>query len=152
MQWGRVKGMSLVFVLILGFYGIAQAGPFADEMSKCLVNNTNESDKVSFVQWMYAAMSAHPDVKSMSNIPVELKENINKNAAKMMINLVTVKCKNESKEAIKFEGESAFAQAFEILGKSAMNELMSDPNVEEFLSGMDKYIDSNKMKTTMGLK
>ena len=71
-----MKNMSLILVFILGFYGVAQAGPFTDEMSKCLVRNTSEADKTLFIQWIYAAMSSHPAVQSMSKISPEMGENL----------------------------------------------------------------------------
>ena len=51
----------------------AIAGPFTDEMSRCIVKKTSESDKTLFIQWLFAAMSSHPGVKSMPNINISFE-------------------------------------------------------------------------------
>jgi len=46
----------------------AVAGPYSDDLAKCLVRSTTPEDKTLLVQWMFATMAlqrelfAHPDV------------------------------------------------------------------------------------------
>ena len=151
MQWKRAKNIGFIFVLFLGLSGVAQAGPFTDEMSKCLVNKTTEAEKTLFVRWMYAGMSEHP-VHSLSQITMVTKENISKDAAQLVESLLSVRCKLETQQSMKFEGTAAFTQSFELLGRAAMQELLSDPNVQGYFSGLDKYLDSDEMKKITGRK
>jgi hypothetical protein len=152
MQWCRIKNIGFVLVLFLGLSGVTHAGPFTDEMSKCLVSKTTEADKTLFVRWVYTAMSLHPDVESMANISEAMKENLSRDTVKLMINLITDRCKIETQQAIKFEGEKSFGHAFEVLGGSAMQGLMSNANVQQFFSDLNKYYDPQELKTKMGMK
>jgi len=147
-----MKNMSLMLVLILGFYGVAQAGPLTDEMSKCLVTNTSEADKTLFIQWIYAAISSHPDVKSMSNISPEVGENINRRAAEMLLELLTVRCKAEAGQAIEFEGKSSYWTSFDLLGRASMQGLISHPQVAQYLASLNSYFDAEKLKNIFDKK
>ena len=52
----------------------AQAGPYTDDLSKCLVNSTTESDRMALVQWIFSAAASHPAVKSIVSISEEQME------------------------------------------------------------------------------
>jgi hypothetical protein len=141
-----------MLLFIFGVQGIAQAGPFTDEMSKCLVKNTSESDRTLFVQWVYAAMSSHPDVKAMSNVSPAIADDLNKRTANLVMELLTVRCKAETEQALKYEGASSFQASFSVLGSVAMQGLMSNPNVTQYLSGLNKYVDAEKLKSKLATK
>lgn len=138
-------------ILLLGsFQGVAQAGPFTDEMAKCLVKKTTEADKTLLIKWVYAAMSAHPDVAALSNISPAKAEELNQAAGDMFTDLVAVRCQKETADAMKYEGSSAFEASFEVLGKVAMQGLMSHPGVSEYLGGLAKHIDEKKLNQAFG--
>jgi len=141
-----MKLRYIVLMLPLCLATIAQAGPFVDEMSKCLVRKTSETDKVLLVQWIYAAMSSHPDVKAMSRIDSERAAAINKDAANMIMELLTERCKTETQQAIKFEGEASFQTSFEVLGSVAMQGLMTNPEVAKYIAGLSTHFDEEKLK------
>ena len=141
-----MKNMSLMLVLIVGLSGAPEAGPLTDEMSKCLVTNTSEADKTLFIQWLYAAISSHPDVKSLSNISPEVGENINRRAAELLLELLTVKCKAETEQAIEFEGKSSYRTSFGLLGRVSIQELLEHPQVAQYLASLNSYFDAEKLK------
>ena len=141
-----MKRLIIAVIIILNLYSIALAGPFTDEMSRCIVKKTTESDKTLFIKWIFAAMSSHPDVASMANISSQQKEELNKKAAEMIIELLTNRCKEECKQAVKYEGGDSFKASFELLGQVAMQGLMTHQQVVEYLSGLEKYFDEDKLK------
>jgi hypothetical protein len=49
----------------------AHAGPYGDDLSKCLVKATSSDDQIVFTQWMFAAMSLHPAVSGLVSITDE---------------------------------------------------------------------------------
>jgi hypothetical protein len=141
--------ISFVFIVtILCLCSVATAGPFTDEISKCIVMKTTASDNTLFIQWIFAAMSSHPDVESMSNISPKMRDQLNKRAADMIMELLTVRCKEECKKAVKYEGSDSLKTSFELLGQVAMQGLMTHQKVGEYLSGLEKYYDSEKLKKT----
>lgn len=147
-----MKISIITLAMVLCLCSSVMAGPFTDEMSRCIVQKTTQSDKTLLIKWIFAAMSSHPDVESMSNISPKLKEDLNKQAAEMIMKLLTVRCNEECKQAVKYEGADSLKTSFELLGRVAMQGIMTDRQVKEYLSGMDKYLDKEKLQKSLNLK
>jgi hypothetical protein len=122
------------------------AGPFADDMAKCLVRSATPADKTTLVQWMFAFMTLHPDVKQFASTTVEQRTALNKSMADLMVVLLSERCFKESSEALKNEGMGVIRSSFELLGKVAAQELFSNPAVAEGLSDFGKGVDSERLK------
>jgi hypothetical protein len=125
----------------------AVAGPYADDMAKCLVKSTSTADRTVFVKWMFASMALHPDVKSMSVVTEQQRDDLNKSAAVMFQHLLLETCRTETQQAIKYEGPETLSYAFQIFGQAAARELFSEPSVAAAMSGLTKYFDKNKLKS-----
>lgn len=145
-----MKRIVTAVLLLACFQGVAHAGPFTDEMARCLVKKTTDADKTLLIKWIYSAMSAHPDVAALSNISPAKAEELNQAAGEMFTDLVAVRCQRETSDAMKYEGSSAFEASFEVLGKVAMQGLMSHPGVSEYLGGLSKHIDEKKLNKAFG--
>lgn len=141
--------MKLVKILLLFIFVVptANAGPFTDKLSICLVQQTNEADKEILIKWVFAAMSSHPNVQHLSNVSSKTGEKLNKNTAELFVDLISNRCEKEAREAIKYENEIALNKSFEVLGKVAMQGIMGNPNVSAYMGGMEKYIDANKLRS-----
>jgi hypothetical protein len=48
--------------------GSSYAGPYGDELAKCLVESATKEDRVALVRWMFAAEAANPAVSSIANV------------------------------------------------------------------------------------
>lgn len=125
----------------------AVAGPYGDDMAKCLVKSTTPTDRTTFVKWMFSAMALHPDVKSMANVSTQQRDDLNKNAGLMFQHLLLDSCRAETQQAIKYEGTQTISYAFQIFGQVAARELFTDPQVAAAMSGMTKYLDESKLKS-----
>jgi len=141
-----MKFKYFLFALFLATPFSTNAGPFTDKLSICLVQSTSDADKQLLIQWVFAAMSAHPSVHALSNVSVKKGQMLNKKTANLFMTLLTVRCKSEMKQALKFEGKSAFEASFKVLGEVAMNGLMKHPNVRKYMSGLDKNLDPKKLR------
>lgn len=137
------------FLLMLVATTTAWAGPFTDEMSKCLVRSTSEADKTLLIKWIFAAMSAHPDVRALSSVTPAKGEQFNQQAAQMVMRLLTKSCKSEARQAVEFEGEGAFRTSFEVLGQVAMQGLMSNPSVAGYFGGFEKNLDADSLQRAL---
>jgi hypothetical protein len=62
---------SILFVITMLLSQALHAGPFTNQLSRCLVKSTSEADKELLIKWIFAAMSSHPKVQHMSNVSVE---------------------------------------------------------------------------------
>jgi hypothetical protein len=139
---------ALVFLLTTP--NLLSAGPYSDEMAKCLVNSTSEDDKSMLVQWIFAAFSHHPDVKNLTNITGKQATDFNKAVAELLTNLMTDRCKKETKAAIKYEGKTTIETSFTVLGSVAGRGLMSHPNVTKYTTDLQKYLDTKKFEEIFG--
>ena len=124
----------------------AHAGPYANELAKCLIDSTSVSDRTALVKWMFSAASLHPAVKSISSVSNEQLDEANKNTANLFIKLLTESCEAETKKALKYEGEVTIQTSFEVLGQVAGRELFSSPEVTKAMSGLDKHLDEDKLR------
>lgn len=144
-----MKRFIAICLMIIGPYTAAHAGPFTDEMTRCLVTQTSQEDRTLLIKWIYAAMSSHPDVKQMSNVTPDLGNELNKQTADLIVDLLTERCKKQAQDAMQFEGQSSFSTSFEVLGQVAMQGLMTNPEVGQYLSGLDNHFDAEKLKQSL---
>lgn len=136
--------LAATFLASISFAPRAVAGPFADDLSKCLANNANKDDQVVLVQWMFAMLSLNPSVKSLAVVTDDQRSEYNKKAAEMIQRLLLVDCHTEAVAALKNEGASALQTSFEIVGQVAARGLMSDPKVDAGMGGLVNYTDQAK--------
>lgn len=108
----------------------ATASAYGDDLSKCLVQKTSDDDRTLFMQWTFAAMSASPAVKSMSSTTPAQREDYTRKASQLFQRLLTVDCRKETVNALKYDGVATFAESFRQLGEAAMDGLMKDPAVD----------------------
>lgn len=63
--------------------------------------------------------------------------------------LVTDNCATERRGAVKAQGPEGVKSAFETLGKMAMQEPMSDPQVAASFGGFERFIEKARMDSVM---
>lgn len=126
--------------------GSAHAGLYTDELSKCLVESTDQADRTALVRWMFVSASAHPAVASISSATPKDLEVANETIGKLFMRLLTGTCVESTKKAIKYEGPAAIAGAFEVLGRVAGAELFSSPEVATAMTGLQKYVDEKQLE------
>ncbi len=119
---------------------MATAGPYRDDLAKCLVESTSGDDRAALVRWMFAAMSAHPAVSSFVSVEEPKRDKANKQLAEIFARLVTVDCKEKTQKALAFEGQTALVGSFEALGQAAATEIFGSPQVAQAMSGFERYL------------
>ena len=161
LKWKGAKAMTdirkVFFVLSIMWIGIlpnlpVYAGPYTDDLTKCVIESTTKTDRIEFIKWMFVAISKHPAVKSLSSVSEEQIRDANEKVAKLFMRLLTDSCKEKAERAIKYEGQIAIKASFQMLGQVAGQELFTDPAVATSLSNLDKYIDVDKLKSSLGIK
>lgn len=142
--------MSRLLLLIFFIPYASLAGPFTDEMSKCLVRTTTDAEQIQLVKWIYAAISSHPDVQAFSNLSAEDADSLSGEAADIMMALLTERCSTETSQAIRYEGAIALQSSFGVLGQVAMQQLMMDPAVMAYFNSLEAHIDGSKLMEVLG--
>ncbi len=136
--------------LMLSLTTTVQAGLYTDDLSRCLVESTTASDKVSLVKWMFTAAALHPAVSSIASVSEAQLNAANKATAELFMKLLTESCKDQSQKAVKYEGQAAIQGGFTILGQVAARELFASPEVSAGMAGLEKYFDEKKLEEVFG--
>jgi hypothetical protein len=137
---------TLIFMAACGAGSRAHAGPYGDDMAKCLVESTTADDRVALVRWMFAAAAAHPAVASIATVTAEEREKLNISVAKLFTKLLTESCLEQSKKAIKYDGMATMQLSFQVLGQVAGQELFSNPEVAKATASLQTHIDSKRLE------
>ena len=146
----RIKVFLFPLLLTLSFFQLSEkrsiAGPFGDEMAKCLVESTNSKDNISLVRWIVRVYGEHPDSNDFINLSIKDKEIIDKEIAALFNRLLLEDCKKETKMALNYEGDQVLFTAFQIMGQVAGRELNKEKNVAEAINKFLNYIDTEKLE------
>lgn len=124
----------------------ANAGVYSDDLGKCIVANTTQSDRLILMQAIYAAMSQHPQISRYSTITDREGEVFANQFANILTQLITKDCPNEAKAAFNYEGAYAFEQAFALMGQVAMQDLTNHPAVKTYFESIGNYIDEKEFE------
>jgi hypothetical protein len=140
----------LVAALALTLIGIstsssAYAGPASDALGKCLVDSTTGRDRTEVVRWIFAAFSAHPDVGELSSVTAAQRDAITEEAARVFNRLLVVDCRAQTVAALRADGVDAVESAFEVLGKTAVEDMTTDPGVQHEMSKLAGDLDQDKL-------
>ena len=144
MRWGQAALGALALSA-----GLAQAGPYSDDLAKCLVESTTAADKNALVKWMFATAALHPAVKSIASVTEAERAEITRSTAQLFEKLLTVSCRAQAQQAVKYEGAAAVQTGFQMLGQVAARELFADPGVTQGLGELEKYVDSRKIEQAL---
>ncbi|KQY87142.1 MULTISPECIES: hypothetical protein [Roseateles] len=128
----------------------AQAGPKAEALGICLGDSTTGKDRKDLARWIFVAMSAHPEIKPLSNVPDATRAEADEGVAQLLTALLTERCRVQAREAAQQEGSAGFVTAFQKLGELAMKELMTNPEVGAAMGGFERRIDRAKVEAALG--
>lgn len=122
----------------------ASASIYTDDLARCLASSATPSDRQAFLRWMFAMMAANPRIKDMAKITDAESEGLNRQAAQLFQRLMLNDCRQQSLNAIKYDGPSSIVSASETLGRIAMGDLMAAPETSAYMGRMDSYLDKEK--------
>ena len=125
-----------------------KCGASVDQLSNCLVKSTTATDKTAVLQWTFAALSAHPDLKQFSNVTETQKIQLDKNLAQVLQRILVEQCSAQTKAVIQAEGMQAVGESFQELGSITGDEILKKPEIKQQLQGVLRYVDLNKLVTT----
>ncbi|WP_326538359.1 hypothetical protein [Pseudorhodoferax sp.] len=127
----------------------ALAGPTTEAAAQCLTDNTTGKDRKDLAKWIFVGMAAHPEIRSLSAITPEATEEAQKAMGRIVTQLIGTACAQEMAAAVKADGPTGINAAFEHLGKIAMQELMSNPQVNATIGGFERFIDKKKLEPVL---
>ena len=144
------KSIAAVAALLLTASAMpAAAGPYADALGRCLIENTSENDRKQLIVWMFSAASQHPVVRDLLVVTPQQVDTANKAMADLTMRLLTEECLDVARKAIRIEGKVTLEQSFNLLGQVAGRELFSSPHVAEAMAGYAGHLDGQKLQQLM---
>jgi len=126
----------LISATLLSATQVAIAGPTVDQLSDCLMKSTTATDKTTVLQWIFVALGNHPDLKALSNVTATQKEALDKNLATVLQRILVEQCSVQTKAVI------------QALGKTTGEEILKNPEINNQLKGVLRYIDLNRVAQT----
>lgn len=147
-----MKSVLLAVLAVIGVSwmpGSARASVYGDDLTRCINNHSHADDTLLLMQWLFAAMAAHPDIKTMANVSDAQRTDLNKKAGALFNRLLFHDCRSQTVAALKYDGVAAIKSAFEVMGRYAMITLMGDPTVNASLSSLDSSIDEKELKEVL---
>lgn len=145
MKFTKIYSAGLLLAALASSANV-HAGPYSDDLAKCLVRSTTGDDKRNLVQWIFSIASVHPALTSLMSITDDRRTTLNKDVARLFEALLTERCSNETRDAMKYEGPETLKSSFGLLGQVAMRELFADPGVAKELGRFTEYIDTKKFE------
>jgi len=140
---------AVVVAALAGGASTAWAQTAPENLSKCLADNTTGKERKDLARWIFAAMAAHPEMKSMSSATAADVEASTRQAAAIFTKLLAETCSKEVKAAVDAGGAAALESGFQMLGQLAMQELMTNPQVAGTLGSIEKYVDRTRIDAAL---
>jgi hypothetical protein len=147
MRRNRLSVLMAVTAMLVG--SAAHAGLYSDALAKCLVSATSKKDKTDLIRWIFASAAAHPDVSDIACLDGKQRTGMVRMAGELFERLLTVSCRKEFREAVKYEGNSAIESSFTVVGQVAMRDLLADPEVAKVLGELGSFVSQDKLKAAL---
>ncbi|HQZ61820.1 MAG: hypothetical protein WAU14_07195 [Dokdonella sp.] len=148
-----LRPSSIAFILLaLLLSDSAVAVSSIESASTCLTDSTNGRDRKELVKWIFLAMSKHPEISGLASSTPANDEESNRRVGKLVTRLLAEDCALEVKAMVSEHGPASLSQAFEVLGRVAMQELMTQPDVNAAFSGLDRFTDQARINRAIGAK
>ena len=133
---------------LLATTNVVYAGQAVDNLSNCLIKSTTASDKTAVLQWTFASLASHPDLKAFANVSDAQKTQLDQKFAQTIQRIIVEQCSSQAKAVIQAEGIQAVGQSFQALASETGQSIINTPEVKQQLTGTLRYIDLNKVMTT----
>ncbi len=110
-------------------------------LGECVVLSTTGRDRLVMIRWIAASIGSAESMKSTVTVQPGAKEAADRGMAAIFTRLFTVDCRQEAAPLLKQNDTQGVEAAFGQLGRMAMAELVSDPQVERALGDFARYAD-----------
>ena len=147
-NFGKKSVLVLAACTCMAVAPFASAGETVDQLSNCLVKSTTAADKTTVLQWTFAALSAHPDLKGFSQVSAAQRTQLDQQLAQTLQRILVEQCSAQAKAVVQAEGIQAVGESFQELGSITGEEILKTPEIKQQLNGVLKYIDLNKLVMT----
>ncbi len=141
-----MKRVFFVISVLAGLLApvVAQAGTEAQQLGVCLTDSLDGKERKSLAKWIFFGMSTHSTIEQYSSISAADIENSDRYVGFLITRLLTEDCPEQAKSAFEEGGTGGLEYAFRIVGRVAMQEIMTEPKVTQSLGAFEKYLDRER--------
>lgn len=136
------KVLAILISLLIGSPAFSQSS--TDALSTCMVDNLNGKERKSLAKWIFLAIGAHPEIKSYLKVTPRDMRASDEYVGALITRLLTVDCSARLKTAYTSDSGSV-EKAFEVVGRVAMQELMTSNEVNKALTNYIQFADTAKI-------
>ena len=142
--------MKTTVKVILLTMGVIIATPVysaspVDGLGVCLVDSLNGKERKALAKWIFFAIAAHPEINTYSSATGGDIQESDEYIGKLITRLLAENCPGELRKAYEAD-PMAIQKAFELVGKVAMQELMTDEHVMMAITNYANYVDQEKLQ------
>lgn len=141
--------LAMLIALLIGSPAFSQTS--TDALSTCLVDQLNGKERKSLAKWIFFAIGAHPEIKSFLNASPSDIQASDKIMGALITRLLTVDCSAQLRTAYSSDPAS-IEKAFEVVGKIAMQELMTSDEVQKAITNYAQFADRAKIGKALSPK
>lgn len=139
----KLKKITCMLLLSVGFTSAVYAGPYADQLEQCALKNVTQNDRKVTAQWLFSVFAAHPDMAEASKMTNQQMQQYDKAFADLLTRLLTKDCSQELKNVVMHEGLAAMETSMGNLGMLLAEQIMSDPKIFSRAEGFVEYMDES---------
>lgn len=121
-----------------------------EALTTCVTDNTSGKDRKDLVRWEFFGIAAHPELQRYTSDALAAnRDSADQHMAEIFMRLLTKSCAAEAKQALAQGGSTAIIVAFEALGRVAMQELTTNPDVIRSMSKFEQYLDRARLSEAL---
>ena len=141
---------SCLVLLLLFFPNTSSAGPYKDDLIRCVGDSLTENDKNNFAFFIALSFSRLPEMRDIFFLDEIRKDKIIRDYATSLDRLIILDCRSQSENVVKFEGPNELASAANMMGQIALREKLADPAVVELFDEMEEYVSTDEWNELFG--
>lgn len=142
-----MKKFILISLLVngLAFSMPVFANQAASQLGTCMIDSLTGKERKKLAIWIFFGMTAHPEIMPYSNVTDENRTQLDQDTGALITRLLTEDCPAQTKEVMGEANSLAMQSAFELVGRVAMQELMTNQEVARAMASFEQYMDKNKI-------
>jgi len=124
------------------------ANNYTEQLGSCLIDSLNGKERKNLGKWVFLAIAAHPEIAPLSKATNDDRLATDKYVGELITRLLTENCPQELVKANNAD-PMALNHAFELVGKVAMQELMTNDATMRALTNYAHFTDQEKINTLL---
>jgi hypothetical protein len=118
----------------------AQESAYARALGECMTNKSTGDDRATFAQWFAVVINSSSKVRGVATVAPGKKDELDRKVAALFTRLMTIDCRDEAKPLWRARSQAGFRTAGEVLGRLAIQEVMSGEDADRMFGGYLSYI------------